>query len=397
MNRFQTLHISLICALFLLGGCERLAEEGALGTPDAAAITVNNRGVGLMGRFDYEAARAVFVALSKDYPGEPAFRTNLGIALMNRQQEGDEAEALALFQALVEEGPENLRARYCAGLLEFRRGELEHAAGHFEEVLRQDPDDAYAAYFLGQTLQQQDRNEDAVQWYRRTLDTDPYLRSAYYALSQLYRQLGQAEAARQQIGLYQKLANNPRAQLVEFKYLRMGPRCEASPISPNPDRRVPPDGLLFAGTRASVMTLVPETSRSAAPPNLSVVDIDADGRLDLFVAGAAAFRGAANSILLGQADGSFLPDPGHPLVGVSGINAVLWGDYDNDGQVDVYLCRTGGNQLWRQAGRDVWVNVTEATGTANGNLDSVDGAFFDADHDGDLDILVINRDGPNEL
>ena len=397
MNRFQTLHISLICALFLLGGCERLAEEGALATPDAAAITVNNRGVGLMGRFDYEAAREVFAALSKDFPGEPVFRTNLGIALMNRQQEGDEAEALALFRSLVEEGPENLRARYCAGLLEFRRGELEQAAGHFEAVLSQDPDDAYAAYFLGQTLQQQTRNADAVQWYRRVLETDPYLRSAYYALSQLYRQLGQVDAARQQIGLYQKLANNPRAQLVEFKYLRMGPRCEAAAISSGPVRRALPEGLLFAASRAGITNLVPETRRSGAPPTLTTVDIDADGRQDLFVTGAASFRGSANTLLLGQADGSFLPDPGHPLAGVAGVNAALWGDFDNDGQVDVYLCRSGSNQLWRQAGPGEWVNVTADSGTANAEGECVDGAMFDADHDGDLDILVINHDGPNEL
>ncbi|NNG13328.1 MAG: VCBS repeat-containing protein, partial [Halobacteria archaeon] len=224
-----------------------------------------------------------------------------------------------------------------------------------------------------------------------------YLRSAYYALSQLYRQRGQADMARQNIELYQKLANNPRAQLVEFKYLRMGPKCEAIPITHTPDRVEPPDGLLFAAARASGVTLVPEDSRPTSSPNLTVVDINADGHLDLFVAGAGAEPGAANAVLLGQVDGSFVPDPAHALVKVPGVNTALWGDYDNDGHVDVYLCRYGSNQLWRQAGPGDWVDVTAATRTANGDFDSVDGAIFDADHDGDLDILVVNRTAPNEL
>ena len=395
MNRFQII-ISLTCLVPLLGGCERGAEQNPVIQPDAAAITANNRGVGLMGRFDYEAARAVFAALSRDYPREPEFSTNLAIALMNRQQDGDEDQALALFQTLLNAGPDNARARYCAGLLEFRRGQLEDAAGHFRAVLRLDPGDAYAAYFLGQTLQQA-RDESALQWYRQAIDTDPYLRSAYYALSQLYRQRGQADMARQHIGMYQKLANNPRARLIEFKYLRMGPKCEAVAISHTLDRAEPPDGLLFTAARPGVLTLVPDDSRLTDPANLTVVDINADGHPDLFVAGAGVTADDPNAVLLGQADGSFLPEPAHPLVEVPGVNTALWGDYDNDGLVDVYLCRSGSNQLWRQDGPGNWEDVSAATGTANGEFDSVDGAFFDADHDGDLDILVVNRTAPNEL
>ena len=92
----------------------------------------------------------------------------------------------------------------------------------------------------------------------------------------------------------------------------------------------------------------------------------------------------------------------HPLAQVTKVNAAAWGDYDNDGLVDVYFCRDGANQLWRQdvagdAAGSGWIDVTAETGTANGRWDCADTLMIDADHDGDLDLFVVNRDGPNEL
>ncbi len=90
-------------------------------------------------------------------------------------------------------------------------------------------------------------------------------------------------------------------------------------------------------------------------------------------------------------------DTQHPLAHVTDVNAVLWGDYDNDGLTDVYFCRRGGNQLWRQTAKGVWQNVTEKTRTAGNGHSTIDGAFFDADHDGDLDLLLVQSEGPAEL
>ena len=92
-----------------------------------------------------------------------------------------------------------------------------------------------------------------------------------------------------------------------------------------------------------------------------------------------------------------MADTAHPLARVTHVNAALWGDFDNDGLNDVYLVRRGPNQMWHQTENAVWQDVTATTQTSGGPFNTVDGGFFDADHDGDLDLFLVNSDGPDEL
>jgi len=131
-------------------------------------------------------------------------------------------------------------------------------------------------------------------------------------------------------------------------------------------------------------------------PNLTTADINNDGVLDLFIAGSRPGSASPNSILWGTADGGFILAEDHSLTHIPGVNAALWGDIDNDLLPDLYLCRNGANQHWRQTTHGGWEEISSEI-TANGNWNTRDGALFDADHDGDLDIFLVNADGPNEL
>ena len=77
-----------------------------------------------------------------------------------------------------------------------------------------------------------------------------------------------------------------------------------------------------------------------------------------------------------------------------GMGAVV-GDYDNDGDQDLYVLNWGPNVLYRNDG-GTFVDVTETAGVAgdhqlNGQRKwSVNGFFFDPDGDGDLDLYVAN-------
>jgi hypothetical protein len=71
------------------------------------------------------------------------------------------------------------------------------------------------------------------------------------------------------------------------------------------------------------------------------------------------------------------------------VESLAWGDYDNDGDEDLYLTADGSNHLFRNDGGGQFVDVTAATGVGNDAF-SVGAAFGDLDNDGDLDLYVVN-------
>ncbi|TDJ33076.1 MAG: hypothetical protein E2O56_04225, partial [Gammaproteobacteria bacterium] len=104
-SRIQCWRAALMVATLVLGACQQSSSEFEA---DAAAIAENNRGVALMGRFDYESAEAVFAELAGANPAWTDARINLAIATLNRQREGDEVKALDMVQAVLAGEPDNL-------------------------------------------------------------------------------------------------------------------------------------------------------------------------------------------------------------------------------------------------------------------------------------------------
>jgi len=371
---------------------------------DADAVAANNRGVALMGQFNYEDARPVFDKLAKKYPGNPDIQVNLAISIFNRQKEGDEQTALTLLNQILKNHPGNLRARYCAGLLDLYIGRPEIALGAFQTVLNADPRDAEALYFAGKALVQLSRYEEALDFFKRTVSRDPYIRSAYYGMITVLRQLGKTGEAAEVMKEFQRLQDNPRARLVEFKYTKMGSKAAALAIDqPKVVIAKKPAGPLFNPMETIIKNdgtpWHPYGEGISFNPGITVCDVNGDNHPDIFIPGAITLPdGVGNALLIGNpGNGTFTLDREHPLANVIGVNAALWGDIDNDGFVDVYLCRKGENRLLYRGENGEWTDVTGDTGTGGGDLDTVDGALFDADHDGDLDIFLVNADGPNEL
>ncbi|WP_420617025.1 CRTAC1 family protein [Candidatus Palauibacter sp.] len=143
---------------------------------------------------------------------------------------------------------------------------------------------------------------------------------------------------------------------------------------------------------------MPETMGSG----VIVLDYDGDDRPDLFFInstgwdGRAEDRGATSILLRNLGDGTFrdvTAEAGlaRPIYGMGGTAA----DYDADGDTDLYVTAVGDNRLYRNDGGR-FTDVTRETGTegnAPGAEDpawSTAAAWFEADGDGWLDLLVCN-------
>jgi len=135
---------------------------------------------------------------------------------------------------------------------------------------------------------------------------------------------------------------------------------------------------------------------------LALFDYDNDGRLDVFFtngaqlldpmpAGRSAVKAGSsysNRLYRGNGDGTFSDVTGAASLAGSGYAmGVAVGDYDNDGDADVYVTSYGPNQLYRNNGDGTFSDVTPAAGVAAGGWSS-SAAFVDYDNDGRLDLFV---------
>ena len=367
---------------------------------DLAAV--RNRAAAWMGQFKYDAAAKLYMHLASSQPADDELKVDLAIAMLNRRLEGDLMRAAKMLDHVLGTAPQNLRAKYCRALLYFHEGETDDAQRLFEEVANADPHDSYPAYYVGQCELSRGNYAKALARFEQALQVDPQLRSAYYGAFQAAQRLSEPDRARESLRLFQRLETNPKARLAELKYTRMGPKAEVSRPVAAPVEVAVPDGPVFAPASRLPIEGASSISWAAADldarPEISVGDCNGDGQYDLLVISAVIDSGMPprNVVLLQTTDG-YRMDEQSPLAGVTDLQAALWGDYDDDGLPDVYLCRRGPNQLWRQTSPGEWADVTESTRTASGDFDTVDGACYDADHDGDLDFLLVNADGPNEL
>jgi hypothetical protein len=119
-------------------------------------------------------------------------------------------------------------------------------------------------------------------------------------------------------------------------------------------------------------------------------DYDNDGLADLFVTGAdyggQLYHNEGNGGFKAVPAGSMLaaPDGGESL-------ACTWGDYDNDGYLDLFISSHGGrNRLFHNNGDGSFSEVIEApfTGDLTDGIYCNASSFVDIDNDGFLDLFI---------
>jgi hypothetical protein len=139
------------------------------------------------------------------------------------------------------------------------------------------------------------------------------------------------------------------------------------------------------------------------PGGLAAVDVDNDECVDLFFTNGASSpameksgAGFSNRLFRNQCNGTFVEISDKAGVAGAGYSmAAATGDYDNDGDADLFVAGVNRNQLLRNRGDATFEDVTERSGLTGVDSRgakpwSVAAGWFDADNDGRLDLFVVN-------
>jgi hypothetical protein len=140
---------------------------------------------------------------------------------------------------------------------------------------------------------------------------------------------------------------------------------------------------------ASAHRYLPETMGAGA----AFLDYDNDGRPDLYLVNGAPIAGdrsrSRSGSLYRNLDGTRFED----VTRAAGLTEPLYGmgaaagDFDNDGNIDLFVTGLDGDRLYRNRGDGSFEDLTRIMGLTNAGFSS-SAVFVDYDRDGYLDLLV---------
>jgi enediyne biosynthesis protein E4 len=123
-------------------------------------------------------------------------------------------------------------------------------------------------------------------------------------------------------------------------------------------------------------------------------DYDNDGDSDLYLSNGTG----TDRLYRNNGDGSFTESAASLGVARGGNSRrPVWGDYDRDGDLDLYVNDNDANSLYRNDGQEGFAEVSHEVGLEDGPQTRGSASWVDYDGDGDIDLHVTRWDLPDRL
>lgn len=411
-------------------------------------ITVRTLGLAYLEEFKLEEAEKQFLRLIRLAPKEKLGYANLGLTYLRM---GKYPEAKTQLARAIRIDPKDPDIRLILSTVYQMNNEPDRAISELREALKYSPSHVKTLYSIAEIYSTMTGVEAAGQrelYLRRLTDAAPAnvvprlnLIDVYIRKGDNDKAVGQMEILKKQYPEFPAEAGNYYTQTISLmrsndksraintftifhNFLKVsspyqsgimelkGPggslvgfpliTFDQSTISQTSDVVTAGDAVKFTNATSSAGLDIVRLSGEATGSGLryatfvAAADYDNDGDIDLYVSSCYPGSTQCRHFLLNNELGRF-----KDVTALSGIRhtgreaSAHFADYDNDGHLDLYIMREGGNLLYHNTGKGTFENVTvkaNAGDKTGGNM----ALFFDYDHDGDLDIFEA-RNGPNRL
>jgi tetratricopeptide (TPR) repeat protein len=385
------------------------------------ALSFNNRGIARLEQYDYRHAIEEFQKAVDLAPDLVPALVNLGIAYY---YDTNYKKASEFLNAALTIDPREPHAHFVLGLLNGKEYRKDEALEQFRDVIELYPDDTATNYNLGLTLMRDKDYAGAVKYFEKVLQVEPRHLSAMYNLGMAMMRAGMREEAQKVMTQLRDLkgedSGGTQTGAMGTQYFDEGRFAVAigNYDVPVPDALAGNHAARFVDVTAKAglrprqpkatqgqiafkpgMELQAQTySREWAEKNLvpsfgsgaAFLDYNGDGKLDLFVVNCDADGASPGTLYENRGDGTFtdVTAAAGLAKAVRGMGVAV-GDFNNDGWPDIYITGYGGNLLFRNEKNGKFTDVTAEAGVGGSAGEwSLSAAFFDYDHDGDLDLYV---------
>lgn len=287
-------------------------------------------------------------------------RVNYGLALLKA---GKTAEGVAELEKAQKQDPSVPHTWFNLGIAYKRDADYERSIAQFSGMIERVPDEPVSHYNLGALYKLTGKPELALRHFEEAARLAPGLAGPHFQLYNAYKAAGRAEEAKRELATFQEIRKRQEGAAVPedlewswYSEIYDDPAPEAAA-----ENAAPPVPAKWQ----------PRELGTGMDTSLVVLDADGDGRPDL-LAGTALFRNGTDRV---EASG---------LGDLKGIEAVVPGDFDNDGLPDLCVVASGTPALYRNAGGRF---ERAAVPFPAGRFRTA--AWLDFDHDYDLDLILL--------
>lgn len=174
-------------------------------------------GSAYVGKVRYEEALAIFDALVKKHPEDPVLNYAMGSMLYTVGTDLEGAEKYLRMSIHLQ--PNQVGAYYYLGMVIFKKGDQDQAAGIFHELLQRYPDHVGSLEQRGTILVKQRKYDEAQQVLEKVLRLDPDSLTGHYQYSLLLGRLGKREESERHMQIAKRLEDERKVSSKREFYL----------------------------------------------------------------------------------------------------------------------------------------------------------------------------------